>query len=91
MALCVEAVTIEKPIKNTSLIGISIPNKKPHTIPYKMIAESEEFVDNNMELPIALGVTPTNKPIIIEEKENFFTVKCHINAGPIVLSKNILK
>jgi hypothetical protein len=54
-------------------------------IPQETIDKVEEYVTKNF------SKTFKNKPIIIEEKENFFTVKCHINAGPIVLSKNILK
>jgi len=54
-------------------------------IPQETIDKIEEYVTKNF------SKTFKNKPIIIEEKENFFTVKCHIDAGPIVLSKNILK
>jgi hypothetical protein len=54
-------------------------------LPQETIDKVEEYVTKNF------SKTFKNKPIIIEEKENFFTVKCHINAGPIVLSKNILK
>jgi len=54
-------------------------------IPQETIDKVEEYVMKNF------SKTFKNKPIIIEEKENFFTVKCHIDAGPIVLSKNILK
>ncbi len=54
-------------------------------IPQETIDKVEEYVTKNF------SKTFKNKPIIIEEKENFFTVKCHIDAGPIVLSKNILK
>ena len=56
-----------------------------HNLPQETIDKVEEYVTKNF------SKTFKNKPIIIEEKENFFTVKCHINAGPIVLSKNILK
>ena len=52
-------------------------------IPQETIDKVEEYVTKNF------SKTFKNKPIIIEEKEHFFTVKCHINAGPIVLSKNI--
>ena len=54
-------------------------------IPQETIDKIKEYVTKNF------SKTFKDKPIIIEEKENFFTVKCHINAGPIVLSKNILK
>tara|TARA_R110002074_G_scaffold281454_1_gene453032 strand:+ start:281 stop:460 length:180 start_codon:yes stop_codon:yes gene_type:complete len=54
-------------------------------LPQETIDKIKEYVTKNF------SKTFKNKPIIIEEKENFFTVKCHINAGPIVLSKNILK
>tara|TARA_R110002153_G_scaffold272624_1_gene441583 strand:+ start:132 stop:314 length:183 start_codon:yes stop_codon:yes gene_type:complete len=53
-------------------------------IALEIVEKIQEYVTKNF------SKTFKNKPIIIEEKENFFTVKCHINAGPIVLSKNIL-
>ena len=31
-----------------------------------------------------------NKPVIIEEEENFITIKYNKDASPIILSKNVL-
>ena len=54
-------------------------------IPQETIDKVEEYVTKNF------SKTFKNKPIIIEEKENFFTVTPHKDFGPIILSKNILK
>ena len=49
------------------------------------LTKIEEYITKNF------SKTFKNKPIIIEEKENFFTIKPHKDFGPIVLSKEILK
>ena len=54
-------------------------------IPLETINKIEEYVSKNF------SKTFKNKPIIIVEKENFFTVRPHKDAGPIILSKKILE
>jgi|TARA_B110000858_G_C17460987_1_gene318422 hypothetical protein len=54
-------------------------------IPQETIDKIKEYVTKNF------SKTFKNKPIIIVEKENHFTVTPHKDFGPIILSKNILK
>jgi len=54
-------------------------------IPLEIITKIEEYVSKNYSKIFK------NKPIIIAEKENFYTIKPHKDAGPIILSKRILE
>lgn len=54
-------------------------------IPVETITKIEEYIAKNF------SKTFSKKPIIIEEKNNFFTIKPHKDFGPIVISKEILK
>ncbi len=49
-------------------IGIEVANEKPSVVPLKMILNSKPYREKseNMELPVALGITVTNEPFFLD-------------------------
>ena len=57
-------IIIPRPYKDS--IGIELPNKNPNKVSYKSITTSKEFLETEMQLPLAIGETIPNKPFIID-------------------------
>jgi S-DNA-T family DNA segregation ATPase FtsK/SpoIIIE len=60
------SIRIVAPIPGTSLVGIEIPNPFATIIPIQEILKSNEFLNPDKILPIALGKTTDNNPFVID-------------------------
>lgn len=55
MALKAKGIRIIAPIPEKGTVGIEIPNAKPSTVTFYDVAKSEEFLNSNAALPLAMG------------------------------------
>lgn len=65
VALAVPAVRIIAPMENGA-VGIEVPNKQRQIIPVADILHSPEFLNTDMELPVAIGRTITNEVFVAD-------------------------
>ncbi len=47
-------------------IGIEVPNAQPTIVTTKSVLSSSQFQNSEMMLPLALGVTSTNEPFVVD-------------------------
>jgi S-DNA-T family DNA segregation ATPase FtsK/SpoIIIE len=66
LAFAAASVRIEAPIPGKNAIGIEVPNREKDTVLLREIIESNEFQDNSLILPIALGKDIGGKNIIAD-------------------------
>lgn len=69
MALSLKAkggIRIIAPIPGKGTIGIEVPNRRPQTVAMRSLLVSRRFVENDMELPIAMGKTITNEVFMFD-------------------------
>lgn len=60
MSLSALSVRIIAPIPGKGTVGIEVPNRKPRMVSMRTVLESKTFVNNKMQLPMALGATISN-------------------------------
>jgi len=65
-SLAALGVRIIAPMPGKNTIGIEVANKKRALVPLKKVLRSKKFQENEMELPIALGKTITNKTFVFD-------------------------
>lgn len=66
LSLAALGIRIIAPIPGKGTIGIEVPNKKPQIVYMRTILSSEKFINNTMDLPIALGKKIDNKNYIVD-------------------------
>ncbi len=66
LSLAAEGIRIIAPIPGKGTIGIEVPNKKKNTVSMMEVLKSENFQNNNMELPIAFGKTISNETFVVD-------------------------
>jgi DNA segregation ATPase FtsK/SpoIIIE, S-DNA-T family len=64
LSLAALGIRIIAPIPGRGTIGIEVPNLHPETVFIRQVFGSEKFLNNNMDLPIALGKTINNEIFI---------------------------
>jgi S-DNA-T family DNA segregation ATPase FtsK/SpoIIIE len=60
------SVRILAPVPGKGCVGIEVPNKYPQSVFIRDILESEDWVNNKAEIPIALGKEVSGKPLIAD-------------------------
>jgi S-DNA-T family DNA segregation ATPase FtsK/SpoIIIE len=66
LALKAMSVRILAPVPGKGCVGVEVPNKKPQSVFIRDILESEDWVTNKAEIPIALGKEVSGKPLIAD-------------------------
>jgi hypothetical protein len=66
LALAALGIRINAPLPGKGTVGIEVPNKNPSIVSLKSVIESDEFLNSNHELPIAIGKTIDDKPYVID-------------------------
>jgi len=61
LSLSALGIRIIAPIPGRGTIGIEVPNRKPETVSMQTVLASKKFLDNDFELPVALGKTISNE------------------------------
>ncbi len=60
------SVRILAPVPGKGCVGIEVPNRNPQSVFIRDILESEDWVNNKAEIPIALGKEVSGKPLIAD-------------------------
>jgi len=60
------SVRILAPVPGKGCVGIEVPNKNPQPVFIRDILESEDWVNNKAEIPVALGKDVSGKPLITD-------------------------
>ncbi|MGC9451393.1 MAG: DNA translocase FtsK 4TM domain-containing protein [Oceanipulchritudo sp.] len=60
------SVRILAPVPGKGCVGIEVPNKNPQSVYIRDILESEDWVKQKGEIPIALGKEVSGKPLIAD-------------------------
>jgi S-DNA-T family DNA segregation ATPase FtsK/SpoIIIE len=60
------SVRILAPVPGKGCVGIEVPNKSPQSVYIRDILESEDWVNNKAEIPVALGKEVSGKPLIAD-------------------------
>ena len=66
LSLAAEGIRIIAPIPGKGTIGIEVPNKTKNTVSMLEVLKSENFQNNDMELPIAFGKTISNETFVVD-------------------------
>ncbi len=66
LSLKAMSVRILAPVPGKGCVGIEVPNKQPQSVFIRDILESEDWVRNKAEIPIALGKEVSGKPLIAD-------------------------
>ena len=66
LSLSALGIRIIAPIPGRGTIGIEVPNVRPSVVSMKSVLASKSFQENNMELPVALGKTISNKTFVAD-------------------------
>ncbi|MDR0926933.1 MAG: DNA translocase FtsK [Ignavibacteria bacterium] len=66
MALRAPSVHIIAPVPGKGTVGIQVPNSNPSVVSIRSVVSSPEFINSNMELPLALGKTVAGSPYIAD-------------------------
>lgn len=66
VALQADSVRIIAPIPGRGTVGIEVPNKVRQIVPVEKLLHSPEFLNSNMQLPLALGTTLTGTNLIAD-------------------------
>jgi S-DNA-T family DNA segregation ATPase FtsK/SpoIIIE len=61
LSLSALGIRIIAPIPGRGTIGIEVPNRKPETVSMQTVLASKKFLDNDYDLPVALGKTISNE------------------------------
>jgi len=54
------------PIQGRGTIGIEIPNHDRQNVTFKAVASTKEFMESDMDLPLALGVDVEGNPFVVD-------------------------
>lgn len=60
------SVRILAPVPGKGCVGVEVPNKHPQSVFIRDILESEDWVNNKAEIPVALGKEVSGKPLIAD-------------------------
>ncbi|PIE99517.1 MAG: cell division protein FtsK, partial [Polaribacter sp.] len=66
LSLAALGIRIIAPIPGKGTIGIEVPNTKPSIVSMHSVIISKRFQESQMELPIALGKTISNKTFVVD-------------------------
>ncbi len=66
LSLAALGIRIIAPLPGRGTIGIEVPNKNEQTVSLKEIISSKKFTHAKKELPIALGKTISNEPLVAD-------------------------
>jgi len=66
LSLAARGVRIIAPIPGTNAVGIEVANSKPSIVPMKSLLNDPKFLNSNFELPIILGRTISNEPMMFD-------------------------
>lgn len=66
LSLAAHGIRIIAPIPGKGTIGIEVPNQNPTIVGLKSIFESEKWVQNKFDLPVALGRTISNEVFLAD-------------------------
>ncbi|TSA38998.1 MAG: DNA translocase FtsK [Porphyromonadaceae bacterium] len=66
LSLSALGIRIIAPIPGRGTIGIEVPNRKPETVSMQTVLASRKFLDNDFDLPIALGKTISNETFVFD-------------------------
>lgn len=66
LSLKAEGIRIIAPIPGKGTIGIEVPNKKQDVVHLRGLLSSRKFIENKMELPVAMGKTITNEVFMFD-------------------------
>ena len=66
LSLSAEGIRIIAPIPGKGTIGIEVPNKTKNTVSILEVLRSENFQNNDMDLPIAFGKTISNETFVVD-------------------------
>ena len=67
IALALKALSVRiLPVPGKGCVGIEVPNRRPSMVCLRDILESEDWVNSNAEIPIALGREVSGKPVVAD-------------------------
>ena len=66
LSLSALGIRIIAPIPGKGTIGIEVPNSVPQVVSMRTMLTSPQFINNNYELPIALGKTISSEPFVAD-------------------------
>lgn len=66
LSLSAFGIRIIAPIPGRGTVGIEVPNKNPETVSMRSLIASKSFQESKYELPIAMGRTITNEPLMMD-------------------------
>ena len=66
LSLAALGIRIIAPIPGRGTIGIEVPNKSKQMVSLREMLSSERFRKSDMDLPIALGKSISNEPIVVD-------------------------
>ncbi|MFA5817082.1 MAG: DNA translocase FtsK 4TM domain-containing protein [Bacteroidales bacterium] len=66
LSLSALGIRIIAPIPGRGTIGIEVPNRKPETVSMQTVLASRKFLDNDFDLPVALGKTISNETFVFD-------------------------
>jgi len=66
LSLSALGIRIIAPIPGKGTIGIEVPNKNPKMVSMRSVIASPKFQNAEMELPLALGKTISNKTFVVD-------------------------
>jgi S-DNA-T family DNA segregation ATPase FtsK/SpoIIIE len=66
LSLSAFGIRIIAPIPGRGTVGIEVPNKNPETVSMRSLIASKSFQESKFELPIAMGRTITNEPLMMD-------------------------
>lgn len=61
-----QSVRILAPVPGKSCVGVELPNSDPEIVRMRELLESEDWVNSNADIPIALGKETSGKPLIAD-------------------------
>lgn len=61
-----DSVRIIAPIPGRGTVGVEIPNKERQILQIETMLNSTEYEQSNMKLPCYIGLTATNKPLLVD-------------------------
>ncbi len=66
LSLSALGIRIIAPIPGKGTIGIEVPNSTPQIVSMKTMLTSHQFLENNYELPVAIGKTISSEPFVTD-------------------------
>ncbi|MEW5796744.1 MAG: DNA translocase FtsK 4TM domain-containing protein [Candidatus Zixiibacteriota bacterium] len=66
LALKAKRIRIVAPIPGKAAVGVEIPNRHTQSVYLKELLSTEEYHDNRLRLPLALGKTINGKPFVTD-------------------------